>query len=268
MNRLERMFTPRVALAIKTQISSFIKDIREGGVDYAKRRINDQLINTRASEVIREIYLVVGSYFARQTIKEINGLVREEKGFGINPEWIAELTNYFRSDLLTKAVFPVSETTRRQIMDILTKAQTEGWGVERIIKELNSDELLIWRARMIVRTEVTRSMFYGQKIGEKESKWESTKRWIAADDHRTRHSHNNVDDAVVDAEGKFAVPIYKRLGKVDLQIGFDMMEGPGDPRATAGNVINCRCTISRRLKKDENGRLIRKNPANVGIGSM
>ncbi len=262
------MFTPKVALAIKTQISSFIKDLKEGGVEHAKRRINDQLVNARASEVIREIYLVVGSYFARQTLKEINGLVSEQKGFSINPDWVAELINYFRTDLLTKAVFPVSETTRRQILDVLTKAQTEGWGVDRIVQELNSDELLIWRARMIVRTETTRAMFYGQKIGEKESKWESTKMWIAADDHRTRHSHNKVDNDVIDAGGKFQVPVYKRLGKVDIQIGFDQMEGPGDPRATAGNVINCRCTVARRLKKDENGRLIRKNPANVGIGSM
>jgi hypothetical protein len=42
-----------------------------------------------------------------------------------------------------------------------------------------------------------------------------------------------------------------------------MMDGPGDPRATAGNLINCRCTIARRLKKDANGKFIRKRSITI-----
>lgn len=256
MSRFERLFTPRMFKAIKAQVSSFITDLKSGGVEYAKSKMNNELINTRVSQVIQDIYLTVGSFFANATLREINSL--EKKGFGIDEKWVAALINYFRTDLLTEAVFPVSETTRIQIMAVLSKAQTEGWGVERIVRELSNDELTIYRARMIVRTESTRAMFYGQKLGEQESNWESIKIWIAADDHRTRHSHNKVDDDKTDS--RFAVPVYKG----GVQIGVDMMEGPGDPKASAGNLINCRCTIARRLKKDENGKFIRKrNPVNV-----
>jgi uncharacterized protein with gpF-like domain len=258
MSRFERQFTPLMFEAIKAQISSFITDL-EKGIEYAKSRMNNELVNPQASKVVRDIYLTVGSFFVNDTIKEINGL--EKKGFGVDERWINALLNYFRTDLLTKAVFPISETTRKQILEVLTRAQTQGWGVDRIVRELGRDELIIWRARMIVRTESARAMFYGQKIGEQESNWESIKVWIAADDHRTRHSHNDIDNKVT--EGKFAVPVYKNVGKVDIQIGVDMMEGPGDPRATAGNLINCRCTIARRLKKDANGKFIRKRSITI-----
>jgi uncharacterized protein with gpF-like domain len=123
---------------------------------------------------------------------------------------------------------------------------------------LEAPELTIWRARMIVRTESNKAMFYGQELGERDIKWESTKLWIAAKDHRTRHSHRKVDGDRIDSEGRFQVPVYKSIGGVQVQIGYDLMRGPGDPDATAGNVINCRCTMVRRLKRDESGRLVRK----------
>jgi len=62
------------------------------------------------------------------------------------------------------------------------------------------------------------------------------KRWIPALDERTRFSHASMrNHAPVDMDGKFKVS--RPSG------GFDMMDRPGDPKASAGNVINCRCVM-------------------------
>jgi hypothetical protein len=256
MNRFERQFTPIIFRAINAQISSFIREIRSEGLDRARQNMNDIILNGKVAEAIKELYRVVGIYFANDTLRDLRR--QEVKGFGFDAEWARLIEGYFRIHLLTKAVLPITETTKKQILEVLSMAQTEGWGVDRIISELSSPELTIWRARMIVRTESNKAYFYGSQLGEEKSEWESTKLWIAAKDHRTRHSHRKVDGERIDSNGRFSVPVYKNIGGVQVQIGFDMMKGPGDPEASAGNVINCRCVVARRLKKDERGKFIKK----------
>lgn len=42
-------------------------------------------------------------------------------------------------------------------------------------------------------------------------------------------------------------------------VGGEEIEYPGAPNASAGNVINCRCTIGFTAKRDKQGNLIFKN---------
>ncbi len=63
---------------------------------------------------------------------------------------------------------------------------------------------------------------------------------------------------MIDFKERFLVPIYRSHGKLMIQEGVDLMSGPGDVHASAGNVCNCRCTLAFKAKRDENGRLIRK----------
>ena len=260
MNRFEREFTPIVYKAMRMPVDGFIKDMKAYGIDTAMKNLDILFGSRKMGEALLSIYKVVGSYFADKTLYELRG--QENKGFGLNIDWVKELMAYFNSLLLSKAVLPITETTKRAIREVLNHGQREGWGVDKIVQELNSDELMKWRARMIVRTETNKAMFYGQKLGESKSEFESTKMWIATNDHRTRHSHRLVDGKVVDTDERFAVPTYKDVGPVEVQIGMDMMEGPGDPKASAGNVINCRCTIARRLKRID-GQLVPKKIGSV-----
>jgi uncharacterized protein with gpF-like domain len=112
---------------------------------------------------------------------------------------------------------------------------------------------------MIVRTESLKAMQYGQRTAQTNSRWQTQSEWIAATDHRTRHSHRDVDGDKVDEGDRFKVAIFR--GKI--QMGFDMMLGPGDPHASAGNVINCRCTLATTAKRDRNGRLVAKSNISV-----
>ena len=44
----------------------------------------------------------------------------------------------------------------------------------------------------------------------------------------------------------------------DFNVSGEKMMFPGDIKGSAGNVINCRCTVAQIPKRDSKGRLIRK----------
>lgn len=263
MRLFERQHLKPVIQALRKQIEPVAEILRTKGIEAAQESLDTVAINSALAPAIRDIYKSVGLYFANKTIYDINQSAagREVKaGFGFNDEFIAEILAYFNRYLLNQAILPISETTKNQILEIISEGVNKGWGADKIAMLLESPELTLWRARLIVRTESNKAMNYGQRMGEAKSEWESTKTWIAANDHRTRHSHRLVDDVTVDFAGKFMVPIYKGT-KPPLQVGVDIMTGPGDNHASAGNICNCRCTLAFAAKRDENGRLVRKKSA-------
>lgn len=271
MKLFERQHLKAIFKALHDQIQPVVKLLRQQGIEAAANSLDTVEINAHLAAPIRDIYSDVGLYFANKTIHDLRQSSKEEKaGFGFNLEFLQAILNYFARYLLNKAVLPISETTKNQILEVLNKGVSEGWGAEKIANELESPELLLWRARLIVRTEANKAMNYGQLLGESKSEWESMKIWIAANDHRTRHSHREVDDVTIDFKDRFHVPIYQTVGGVRgktkgirMQTGVDLMSGPGDVHASAGNVCNCRCTLAFKAKRDENGRLIRKASAPV-----
>lgn len=202
---------------------------------------------------LARIYKEVGVFYAAKTLREINASAREQKA--LEDEWLARIIEYLQTQLLNKAVLPIRLTTVEDIRAIMDKGTTEGWGVDRMVYELDHTELSVQRARVIVRTESLKAQFEGKRQGAESSDYEVNKTWIAANDHRTRNSHRAVNDKVIRQDERFAVP--KRKG------GYDMMLAPGDPDASAENVIQCRCTVSYRAARDENGRLIRKRKISV-----
>lgn len=265
MKLFESEFVRRMYNALHDQVRPVVRTLRHDGPEVALNKVEHVVINEHVAPVILDIYKKVGLYFANKTIHDLRQSVKEQKGgFGFNEEFVRAILNYFASFLLDRAVVPITQTTKDQIRSVLNQGIEQGWGVDKMAMMLESPELLLWRARMIVRTESNKAMNEGQRLGESKSTVETEKTWIAANDHRTRHSHRQVDDKTVDFKEYFKVQIIKR-GAV---IGYDYMEGPGDVHATAGNVINCRCTLAFRGKRDSKGRLIRKKPIGSNISVL
>lgn len=263
MKLFERAHLKPIYNALHDQIIPVVKALREHGIEAAYKSLDVIQINSHLAAPIRSIYKDVGLYFANKTIHDLNQSRKEQKaGFGFNEEFLREILAFFAQYLLNKAILPISETTKNQILQVISEGVALGWGADKIATTLEAPDLLLWRARLIVRTEANKAMNYGQQIGEAKSEWESTKTWIAANDHRTRHSHRVVDDVRVDFKERFAVPIYEGR-KPYHQTGVDMMSGPGDPHASAGNVCNCRCTLAFAAKRDDRGRLIPKKPEKI-----
>lgn len=255
--RIERKFMGRVFEALEWQVEQALPIIKASGPEMAKGQIDLMVFNEKIEPVLTDLHVHAGVFFANKGLREINKIVRmrtKAASFAFSIEWAEDIIEYFKLHLLEKAVYPVSQTTRDQILAVLEQGQREGWGYERIADALRDPQLLLWRARMIVRTETLFASEIGRKLAADKSDYETGKEWIAANDHRTRHSHRAVDGEIIAQDAKFAVSIYKG----NLPIGVDMMTGPGDINASPGNVINCRCTAALVPLRDENGKLIPK----------
>ncbi len=291
MKLFERQHLKPVFHALQAQIKPVAEVVRNHGIEAGYKAVDVFHINQHLAPVITEIYKGVGLYFANKTIHDINQSVKQAEvkatdeflgwltfddkgvpietkaGFGFNPEFLQAILDFFNKYLLNKVVLPISETTRLQILDVLNQAAKNGWGAEKTARFLESPEFALWRARLIVRTESNKAMNYGQQLGESKSVWESQKRWIDAKDSRERASHLAVGGTQIDFNERWHVPIYRSVKGIQIQEGIDLMSGPGDPHASAGNVCNCRCTIAFAAKRDENGRLIRKASSPVLVDS-
>jgi Phage Mu protein F like protein len=252
--RFERAFLKPVYTVLKNEMRRAAKMVRSGkATEYLASWI---IIDGLASR-LQNLIETVGLFYAKLTTREI--VKSQTKGFGLDQEWINLINEYFRTDLLNKAVLPISNTTRAKIFQMITDGVQNGWSIDRIAFELENSEFPLWRARMIVRTEIQMAQNIGKRVASEESEFETVKQWISAHDSRTRTTHMEVDGKMVSEDGRFKVR--------KLKGGFDLMNGPGDPEASAGNIINCRCTSAVVAKRDENGRLIRKRKISVLLPS-
>lgn len=258
--RMEARFIKPLYTALRGQIVAVADALKEQGIEDATSIIDRMLAIEGLAKPITEMYRLFGAYGAYKTRAEINASVKQEKkAFGINEDLLKEILRYLQENILSKVVIPITQTTRDLILEKISLGQKNGWGAERIAQELTDTDISLIRARMIVRTESIKAIEEGRKIAQRASIYETESEWIAANDHRTRHSHRYVDGDRVNEGKRFQVPIFKKNGIV----GYDFMTGPGDPTASAGNVINCRCTRVTVAKRDEQGRLIRKRNISV-----
>jgi uncharacterized protein with gpF-like domain len=154
---------------------------------------------------------------------------------------------------------------RQDIINILQRGTDQGLGIDQIVAELRGIGLITNRARVIARTEVIRAANVGHSIAAASLPYEVNKKWSAARDARTRHSHVYINGHQVDENDTFKVPIYKG----DINTGrFDEMQFPGDPNASASNTINCRCRVLYEAKRDENGNIVMRNPNQARVIPM
>lgn len=254
---MEAPFIKPVALAIKSQIDKVIAVLQSQGVHAAKIANERILMNEELYKPISDLYKVFGLYQARKTTLQINRSARaaeQKAGFGTDQNLLQAIISYLKQFIFSRVVIPITQTTRDLILQTIIKGEQEGWGISKMVAELGNTDITVSRAYTIVRTESQKAMQYGQQVASRNSRWQTVKEWISAHDNRTRTSHRIVDGMKVDEHERFPVPIIRK----GIQQGVDLMLGPGDPHASAGNVINCRCTMVTIAKRDENGRLVLK----------
>lgn len=249
----ERAYVPLIYKALDGQLTEAADYLKLYGERELRARLERMVFVQDLAIIIRSLWTRVGLHYANKTLKEIN---RSEKkaGFGFDEKWVRAILDYFYRVLLNKAVLPISQTTKEQILSILDRGEREGWGIDRMAFELKNSDITLWRARLIVRTEIAMAQHHGKNLGKEESSFETKEEWISAEDARTRHSHREIDGKQIKEGDKFKVARYSghRLA------GYDLMTGPGDPTAHAENICNCRCTSAVVAMRDANGKLIRK----------
>ena len=136
-------------------------------------------------------------------------------------------------------VVSVIATARKVFQQTIQKLMTdesfmaEGADAQARILRRKFKEVSQYQALRIVRTEsalaanfatqeTARQIFPGSQM---------SKEWIAGSDARVRPAHREADGQIV----KF---------DEDFLVGGESLAYPGDPRGSAGNVINCRCSTA------------------------
>ena len=235
-----------VYLALQAQISYFADNYAEGIT------VTD-LPTKPITKVLRALYESAGlqnALYVRQQIKR-----QARKAAPTDPiEKLRWMTNeYYRQNLLTQAVAPITKTTKKQIEMVLQQANAEGWGVKKTVAALKGSDITKQRAELIVRTETMKAANAGAMLSAAEMDIAVQKKWISANDSRTRriprdqYDHLHMSGRTVNYADYFIVPSTKSI---------DAMQYPGDPTASAGNVCNCRCTVAFVPIRDGAGNLV------------
>jgi SPP1 gp7 family putative phage head morphogenesis protein len=131
---------------------------------------------------------------------------------------------------LKYVVDEVTETNRKQVNDTITKLIDDGssvdelkGGIKQYFNRANN------RAETIARTEIT-AQLNGGLLLQYDQAGIKQKQWVTNIDEYTRDAHVMANGQIVDTNKAFLVD-----GE------FLMM--PGDGNGSAGNVINCRCSV-------------------------
>lgn len=247
--KYEDKYLNKVAVALMPL--GLVSTVRDRGIASGISFLHGSVSNERLSKVIEQLYLEVGLRYSRLHFREMK---LQTKGFGFNQIWTNFIKNYLQRFLIEKITFDVSTSTRDFLLKTLNQAITEGWSVDRTVKEIENLPFLRYQAARIVRTEVGRAANVGTKAQSETFPYEQMKEWISAHDKRVRGvdpkdhaSHIGLDGMRINAGDLFKDP---RNG--------DLLDHPGDPRASAESTINCRCTVAYTAKRDANGRLVPK----------
>jgi hypothetical protein len=143
----------------------------------------------------------------------------------------------------------INERERQEMIKVLQ------WSVDRHQKPdeiaaafLDSGlQMTAARAERIAVTEGTRAAAMGVMLAANDFPYEMQKHWVSSGDNRVRvrpYSHN-ISSADV-----------REL--MDVWFNGEEIMFPGDPRCSAGNVVNCRCMLAISAKRDAEGNLIPK----------
>jgi SPP1 gp7 family putative phage head morphogenesis protein len=244
-NRMIKFYVPKIQKALQDQIKHTVAAVKARGVTSAQGNIHGDILHAEIGKIIQDLYHKAAQLAIRKYKPNLKA------GFGVNQDFIDEVMSYFQKFLLEKVVLPISRTTIEQINRILDEAVKEGWGVDRTVSELEDPSLTLYRARMIVRTETVRATNFTQIAAADEEEYEMEKQWIAIEDNRTRKSHSH---AGVDGERT----------AIDEPYSNGLMF-PGDPQGSAKETINCRCTQGFFIKRDLNGKPVRKSPQTLSF---
>lgn len=184
----------------------------------------DQALATTARERYEEILRTHGNE------------VLAELGVGMAFDLISPVVSQWLAEKPFKFADQVNTTT----LDSLRKALTEGIQAGENIESLRKRVQTVfdgtvrgqaWRSRMIARTETISSFNFSALQGYHQSQVVGQKEWLTALDERVRPTHRAANRQVRKLDEAFDVG------------GYPLMY-PGDgEHGSAGEVVNCRCTL-------------------------
>jgi hypothetical protein len=199
---------------------------------------------------IRKLHNDAGLTMAKYNYDKIRKSAGIKDSMTPEQRWAAVI-KLFLEQGLTNLVNGITSTTKETIRKVLIQGMQEGWSILQMMNEIEKLGINVYRAELIARTETTRAANQGAMLGAVSTGLLTVKEWIAITDDRTRriprndYDHLHMDGKTTRIDEPFTVPGLRSI---------DIMEFPGDPNGSAGNVCNCRCTVGFEVIRDSNGK--------------
>jgi len=169
----------------------------------------------------------------------MSNLARAKKGFEFSEDdFQAELEAYMR-DRAERFSPQIAATLIRDLKEELIAGIRTGERIsdlERRVHRLLVDDAA-HRVSKIVRTEVVAAMNAGSISAYTRSGMVSHKEWLTSRDDRVRGNRPGDRFSHAAADGQI-VPLDQ-----PFDVGGEPLMYPGDPNASAGNRVRCRCTM-------------------------
>ena len=229
---LEKWTVRQIREALKQSVvpiteATTLSDMQSRDVDI--RPIKDAFIR---------IYQRVGREFANAIYKSL----KQKKDEVLFTSWDAHMETF----ALTQAgerIVNIADTTLKRVRRVINEGIQSELGIRKIAQNIAaSDGISLRRALVIARTEIVSASNEGAVLGANSTGLDYKKEWISAIDSRTRSfdkgdmfDHIVMDGTTVEKGEPFITPSTN---------GSEPLDYPGDPKGSAGNVINCRCTVA------------------------
>jgi hypothetical protein len=246
------------ANALKQYSPKFKKELQKQ-VDTYCRTLDYNAISDKAiKKTIQKLHLALGVKMAQISQKVVK---RSVKGVYVPLEVKSETTDLFAYVILqylerkglSETSAEITNTTKEQIRRFMIQSAEKNYTLPETIALLRTSDLTAYRAEMIARTETGRAANIGSMVGATSTGLVTMKEWIAAQDNRTRRvprdqfDHYHMDGKTVEMDEYFEVNSKKGYKEAMLH--------PCDPSGSAGDVINCRCTVGFEAQRDSKGKL-------------
>lgn len=168
--------------------------------------------------------------FAAMATRQIKSRRIEAKGLfeRLVAEWITR-------EALRKATL-IAATDRDDVLGAINNGLNEGLGSEEIARNIRKvSQLTPFRAATVARTETHAAATFGSIESVREAEEElgvrMMKIWLPTLDSRTRDAHAAMTSHP-------PIPLGEKFN-----VGGELMDRPGDPSASAANVVACRCAL-------------------------
>lgn len=229
VDRMVAGFERSLARQLNATMLKALKQYREDGSDLG---INSVVMTDipKLEKIFASQYRVVMIEFGNRILSGLKSHKPNQRK-DVNDDFLVRVEDYIRVYALDRAT-SISGTTIDQLRSVINAGELEGLGTREIARNITErvPTIASYRANTIARTETHSASGYASEMAATETGLSLKKEWVAFIDGRERDAHREADGQVVARDEDFTVD-------------GEQLSYAGDPSGSAGNIINCRCTV-------------------------
>ena len=201
-------------------------------------------VHKRLSLDYRNILAYFGSFTFDQFNKIYKKSIKAPNVKGMEEVYWDSVQQWSKSSALKKSLL-ISDNTKQLIHGIVRRGMRDGLSNADLVKQLREGkkDFNKVRATRIVRTETHSAANKATEAGVRSTGYPHDKVWRATLDDRVRGLGLKDRYNHIRANGQ------KRTLEEDFDVSGQKLSFPGDPKGSAGNIVNCRCVLTYETKR-------------------